>query len=64
MCEGAKNAMNILHSQKNYDRKALQQAQNKLNVSLQRISLLNLSWERVLKSLPNRSNYDNNKNII
>ncbi len=62
VCEGAKNAMNILHSQKNYDRKALQQAQNKLNESLQRISLLNLSWERVLKSLPNRSNYDNNKN--
>lgn len=39
-------------------------AQNKLNESLQRISLLNLSWERVLKSLPNRNNYDNKTNNL
>lgn len=66
VCEGAKNAINILHSQKSYDKKASQQAQNKLNESLQKISLLNLSWERLLKSLPNRNNYDklSNNNVI
>ena len=54
VCEGAKNAVNVIQSQKNYDKKALQQAQNKLNESLQRISLLNLSWQR----LPVRANYE------
>ena len=33
-------------------------AQNKINESLQRISLLNLSWQRILKSLPSKANYE------
>lgn len=57
VCEGAKNAVNILQMQKT-DKKALQQAQNKINESLQRISLLNLSWQRILKSLPSKANYE------
>lgn len=54
VCEGAKNAVNIIQSQK-IDKKALQQAQNKLNESLQRISLLNLSWQRIFKNQPSSS---------
>ncbi len=57
VCEGAKNAVNILQLQKT-DKKALQQAQNKISESLQRISLLNLSWQRILKSLPSKANYE------
>lgn len=58
VCEGAKNAVNIMQLQKN-DKKALQLAQNKLNESLQRISLLDLSWQRLMKSLSSRtSSYD------
>lgn len=57
VCEGAKNAVNILQIQKT-DKKALQQAQNKINESLQRISLLNLSWQHILKSLPSKANYE------
>jgi protein kinase N len=40
------------------DKKALQQAQNKISESLQRISLLNLSWQRILKNLPSKANYE------
>lgn len=29
-----------------------------MNESLQRISLLNLSWQRILKTLPSRANYE------
>ena len=54
VCEGAKNAVNIIQSQKN-DKKALQQAQSKLNESLQRISLLNLSWQHILKGMASRN---------
>ena len=57
VCEGAKNAVNILQMQKT-DKKALQQAQNKISESLQRISLLNLSWQRILKNLPSKANYE------
>lgn len=57
VCEGAKNAVNIIQLQKN-DKKALQQAQNKLNESLERISLLNMSWQRLLKSLPSRPTFE------
>jgi protein kinase N len=63
VCEGAKNAVNVIQSQKN-EKKALQQAQMKLNESLDRISLLNLSWQRILKSLPSRSNYEKGTNIF
>ena len=65
VCEGAKNAVNVMQLQKN-EKKALQQAQNKLNESLDRISLLNLSWQRILKSLPSRggANYEKGSNMF
>lgn len=61
VCEGARNAITIMSStpsssQRTSDsastKKALQQAQTKLQESLQRISLLNLSWQRIFKQLP------------
>ena len=78
VCEGAKNAVNIIQMQKN-DKKPLQQvffsiqnlmnskfylfvlkykAQSKLNESLEKISLLNLSWQRLLKTISSRVNYE------
>lgn len=65
VCEGARNAITIMSStpsssQRTSDsastKKALQQAQTKLQESLQRISLLNLSWQRIFKQLPPPAN--------
>lgn len=59
--EGAKNAINIMQQMQNKDKKALCQAQTKLNESSERISLLTLSWQRLLKTHPNRVNFDSNQ---
>ena len=64
VCEGAKNAVNCINRSQKNEKKALQQAQNKLNESLDRISLLNLSWQRILKSLPSRANYEKGTNMF
>ncbi|RNA15217.1 Serine threonine- kinase, partial [Brachionus plicatilis] len=59
--EGAKNAINIMQQMQTKDKKALHQAQTKLNESSERISLLSLSWQRLLKTHPNRVNFDSNQ---